>query len=95
MLGGMIVWQNILRSVDITCGIYLCAVVGSIFRGGGINFVALASFAANGSLTILGYYGIKPLYKLGQVIIYLQIVLVMCMNKGNVMSCINHNISRT
>ena len=67
MLGGMIVWLNILRLVDVTCGIYLSAVIGSVFRGGEINFVALASFAANGSLIILGYYGIKPLFILGQV----------------------------
>ena len=73
MLGGLIVWQTILRLVDITCGIYLCAVIGSVFRGSEINFVALASLAANGSLIILGYYGIKPLYMLGQVIIYLHL----------------------
>ena len=73
MLGGLIVWQTILRLVDITCGIYLCAVIGSVFRGSEINFVALASLAANGSLVTLGYYGIKPLYMLGQVIIYLHL----------------------
>ena len=67
MLGGLIVWQTILRLVDITCGIYLCAVAGSIYRGGVFNFAALASLGACGCLITLGYYGIKPLYMLGQV----------------------------
>ena len=68
MLGSLIVWHSILRIIDVTCGIYLCAVVGQVYRNGEINLVAVVALAASGLLISLGYIGIKGLYILGQVI---------------------------
>ena len=68
MLGSLIVWHSILRTHDVTCGIYLCAVIGQVYRNGEINFVAVVSLAASALLISLGYSSIKALYILGQVI---------------------------
>ena len=68
MLGGLIAWHSILRTFDVTCGIYLCAVIGQVYRNGEMNLVAIFSLAASALLISLGYRGIKGLYILGQVI---------------------------
>ena len=68
MLGSLIAWHSILRTLDVTCGIYLCAVIGQVYRNGEINFVAIVALAASTVLISLGYSSIKALYILGQVI---------------------------